>query len=286
MKNLKKIAVCVDLTDMDSILLNYIKIMHDVFQFESLTLLHLIELEELSDESSALISGLGKSISQMLEAEIDEIVKDHLHDTREHISIHVHSGGDVEDFADFIDRQKFDLMVLGKKNSYPGSGILSGKLARLTDCDILFMPEIAHPSFQHILLALDFSSYSDKVIRLGQGLQAHTQGLLQPLHVIKVGMQYFPYIKDHHILSKHREDEALNEYKRFQKKYGIDSKITFLQDNEQHISRQIYNQAIFTAANLIIVGNKGKKDEGDLLIGSVAEQLIASDKSLPIWIVK
>ncbi|GGF35108.1 universal stress protein [Echinicola rosea] len=285
MKNLKKIALCVDLTDMDSLLLNYIKKLDDAYTFNSLSILHLIELEEFSDNVQSLLPNLGKSITQVIESEIQEKVN-RIFDKNSNINIHVHSGGDVEGFANYIDSQKFDLLLMGKKSSHFGAGILSGRVARLTSCDTLFLPEIAVPTFDNISLALDFSSYTEKLLQLGTNLAQKVDGELHPIHVIKIGVQYFPYIKNYKKISEELEKEALKSYKKLQKQFGLSSPLTIVKDNDQHISRLIYNNAVLTSANLILVGNKGKKDEGDLLIGSVAEQLIAYDKNLPVWIVK
>lgn len=281
MKNLKNIALCVDLTDMDNLLLSYIKKLDDAFEFKSLTILHLIELEEFPDSIQSMLPNLGKSINQVIESEIKEKV-DETFKEGSNIQIHVHSGGNVEDFANYIDSKKFDLLLLGKKSSHYGAGILSGRLARLTACDTLFLPEIAVPTFAKITLALDFSSYTEKLLQLGTSLSKKVHSEILPVHVIKLGVQYFPYIKNYKKISEELEKEALKDFKKLQKRFHLHAPLTIVKDNEQHISRLIYQNAVLNASNLIIVGNKGKKNEGDLLIGSVAEQLIAYDKNLPV----
>lgn len=286
MKSLKNIALCLDLTEMDSLLLNYLKKLDEAFPIAKLTLLHLIELEEFSEQITSLVPGLGKSIDQVIESEIREKAAQYFGEAANRIQIHVHSGGDVESFANYIDGQKFDLLMLGKKHTQFGEGILSGKLVRLTSCDTLFLPETASPIFEEVVVALDFSAYTDKVLQVAIGLQNKANSHLHAFHVIKIGIRYFPYIKNPDKLHEELEKEALKRYKKLQEKYRLDSPLTLIKDNEHHISRLLYNQAILSSANLIIVGNKGQKDEGDLLIGSVAEQLIAHDKNLPVWIVK
>lgn len=52
------------------------------------------------------------------------------------------------------------------------------------------------------------------------------------------------------------------------------------------VSRALYDQATFNSADLVVIGNKGKADSNDLLIGSVAERLISHEKSIPVLIVK
>ena len=57
-------------------------------------------------------------------------------------------------------------------------------------------------------------------------------------------------------------------------------------EEDAHVSRALYDQATFNSADLVVIGNKGKADSNDLLIGSVAERLISHEKSIPVLIVK
>ncbi|GAB3657310.1 hypothetical protein GCM10028791_29690 [Echinicola sediminis] len=286
MKSFKNIALCADLTEMDDLLFNYIKQLDKSFDFENLTVVHLIEIEEIPEELNHLIPDLGKSIEEVIESELREMAGRYFGEENQNIKFHVQPGGDVEAFSDYFDKEQFELIILGKKNSYLGSGILSAKLARLTNCNILFVPETAQASINTITLAIDFSHYTDKIIPIAKRLAQATESKLSPIHVLKIGIQYFPYIKNYHKLSEELEANALHRFKKLQQKYGLKEAITLIKDNAHNISKLIYNHALRDSSHLIIVGNKGKKDKGDLLIGSVTEQLIAHDKNLPVLIVK
>ncbi|MBD8488484.1 universal stress protein [Echinicola sp. CAU 1574] len=286
MKKIRHIALCLDLTEMDNLLLSYVKRLDDYFEFDSLTLLHLIEIEELPSEINSIVPELGKSIEEVIQNELSEKAETYFGKDNENIRFHIHQGGDVETFASYMDKEDFGLVILGKKSAYLGSGILSGKIVRLINCNTLFVPEITNPNFENVVITLDFSSYSDKVINIGLNLKNIINSSLHPVHVIKSGVQYFPYIKNFNKYAQELENEAKKQYKRFQKKHHLSEEITLLKDSDLHISKLIYNYAVRESANLIIAGNKGKKDEGDLLIGSIAEQLIAHDKNLPVLIVK
>ncbi|WP_215225931.1 universal stress protein [Echinicola shivajiensis] len=287
MKNIKNIAVCLDLTEMDGVLLTYLKRLHDLIPFQNLNLLHLMELEELPDEISAIIPKLGNSLDQIIENELMESAQEHFNEKHgPKISCHIHTNPDVEDFSDYIDQQDYNVIIYGKKTSYMGSGILSGKLARLCRCNTLFVPEIGQPVFENVTIAIDFSSYTDKIIPIAKKFQETARSTIHPVSILKIGRQYFPYIKNYQQISKDLEEETLGKYKKLQKKHHFDPQLSIIKDNEQNIGKLIYNFAVHTSSSLIIVGNKGKNDEGDLLIGSVTEQLISHEKNLPILIVK
>ncbi|UCS94238.1 universal stress protein [Echinicola marina] len=287
MKNIKNIAVCLDLTEMDGVLLTYLKKLHDLIPFQHLSILHLMELEELPDDISALIPKLGKSLDQIIESELIESTQEHFHiENGPQINCHIHSNPDVEDFSDYIDRQDYSLIIYGKKTSYIGSGILSAKLVRLSHCNTLFVPEIGQPIFENVTIAIDFSTYSDKIIPIAKKFQEIAHSNIHPVSILKIGRQYFPYIKNYQQISADMEAEALSKYKKLQKKHGFSTALSIIKDNEQNIGKLIYNFAVQTSSSLIIVGNKGRNDEGDLLIGSVTEQLISHEKNLPVLIVK
>lgn len=57
-------------------------------------------------------------------------------------------------------------------------------------------------------------------------------------------------------------------------------------DAEKEFSTPAWFAMLFSAGMGIGIGNKGKADSNDLLIGSVAERLISHEKSIPVLIVK
>lgn len=57
-------------------------------------------------------------------------------------------------------------------------------------------------------------------------------------------------------------------------------------DAEKEFSTPVWFAMLFSAGMGIGIGNKGKADSNDLLIGSVAERLISHEKSIPVLIVK
>ncbi|WP_186753571.1 universal stress protein [Echinicola salinicaeni] len=287
MRNIKNIAVCLDLTEMDGILLTYLKRLHDLIPFQNLTLLHLMELEQLPDDISTVIPKLGKSLDQIIENELLETAQEHFPQANgPNINCHIHTNPDVEDFTEYIDSQDYSVIIYGKKTSYMGSGILSAKLVRLSNCNTLFVPEIGLPVFENVTIAIDFSSYTDKIIPIAKRFQETAKSNIHPVSILKIGRQYFPYIKNYQQISKDMEKDTLHKYKKLQKKHDFNPPLSIIKDNEQNIGKLIYTFAVHTSSNLIIVGNKGKNDEGDLLIGSVTEQLISHDKNLPVLIVK
>ncbi|PZX60456.1 nucleotide-binding universal stress UspA family protein [Algoriphagus ratkowskyi] len=286
MKPLKNIGIFLDLSETDEFLLNYFKKLDDVFEFDSLTLIHFVALDSDSADLAALTQQLPKPLEEVLEDEVMELVEKVFGGKKSSIHIKIALGGKLDALIKWVDSQTFNMLVLGKKAKEEGTGVFSSKVIRLTDSDCLFVPEGAKTEFKSIVLALDFSDYSEKVIVRGLNLSKNLFSKLMPVHVLKAGFQYFPYFKNQEEYQKRLRTKAEATYKKIQKKAGLDEELICIEDSGNHISRSIHDFAAMQEANLIIIGNKGIADEDDLLIGSVAERLISAERKVPLLIVK
>ena len=287
MKKLDNIALFADLSKMDKLLLNYIKLLDDNFNFSNLTVIHYVALDSYSIELQEVIPELGEPLEEVLRKEIQQNINDAFGGPRDTIDVHIESGGSIGKLVDYIDGQKFDLVIMGKKAHYAGSGSLGGKVARLCNTNFMFIPENSRPNIQKIAVALDFSRYSEKVMEIALDVSEKSGAEIKPMTVLKAAVRYFPYIRERVAVEKSLKENHQKSYKKLQKKLGFDTDLEFLvPDQDQHIGKLIYDHALTSSADMIIMGNKGKADNEGLLMGSVTERLIASDKVLPVLIVK
>src|SRR5690606_14678524 len=151
----------------DEFLLRYFKTLDDVFQFDSLTLVHFVALESDSGDLATLTQQLPKPLEEVLEDEVMELVKKVFGAKKSSINVKIAMGGKLDTLIKWVDAQQFSMVVLGKKAKESGSGLFSSKVIRLLDSDCLFVPDEATTEFESIILALDFSGYTEKVIRMG-----------------------------------------------------------------------------------------------------------------------
>lgn len=287
MKKLDNIALFADLSKMDKLLLNYIKLLDDNFNFSNLTVIHYVALDSYSIELQEVIPELGEPLEEVLRKEIQQNINDAFGGPRDTIDVHIESGGSIGKLVDYIDGQKFDLVIMGKKAHYSGSGSLGGKVVRLCNANFMFIPENSRPNIQKIAVALDFSKYSEKVMEMALEVSEKTGAEIMPMTVLKAAVRYFPYIRERVAVEKSLKENHQKSYRKLQNKLGFDADLEFLvPDQDQHIGRLIYDHALSESADMVIMGNKGKADNQSLLMGSVTERLIASDKVLPVLIVK
>lgn len=283
---LSKIAILLDMSEMDTILLNYIKRMHEKYRFDQVHLIHFIEVEEFPREIYEMYPGLNEPIEKLIAEEIEEQTASCMPECSNVVKVHVHGGGKVDDFLEWMQQQNYDMIVMGKKSALHGAGIFSGKLVRLLNTNMLFVTDIARGDIHKILAPIDFSSYTAATLRLANEAAALLGAELIPVHIVKIGKRYFPVDENPNELFKMLEKEAKKQYIKLKEKLKISEACIYISEADQHVSKTIYNQAIFQSADLIIIGHKGKTSDSELLIGSVAERLIAHDKSIPVLIAK
>ncbi|KEO74018.1 universal stress protein [Anditalea andensis] len=286
MNKLKKIALFVDLSEMDTLMLDYIKRLDDIFDFQELYLIHFIQMEGISQEILDLMPSLGQPLTGLIEEEVRASAVESFGRKNENIKVYIQPENDLEALIEWFDRQKFDLAILGLKSNKNGSGIFSRKIVRLTNCSTLFLPESAKPHFKKIVVPIDFSPYTDKLLPIAEKLSNMANSDIYPVHTLKLSIQYFPFIQNSNKIQDTLVKEASSNFKKIKTKYPFLNDITILNHHEEKINVQIDGFIEKVNADLIIIGQKGKTSDSELLIGSVAEKLISNGKNYPILVVK
>lgn len=286
MNQLNNIAIFLDLTEMDDLMLRYLRNLDRYFSFQSITIVHYVNLDFFPMEVQNLLPQTGKSLDEILREEVQvKLEKEFIRDL-ERFNIHIYSQTRMEGFVEWLDNQKYDLMILGKKAIFEGTGSFSTKVTRLCNTDVLLIPESTKEKIEKILLPMDFSSYTKKLLEFSQYLANQTKAELIPVHVTKTSTQYFPFISNKPEYEEIHKTKAIQEYKKLQSKSSKLPELIILPRKGYHVSKIIYDYALIESVSMILIGLKGNNDEDDLLIGSVAERLISNEKSIPIMILK
>ncbi len=142
---MKTAAIFLDLTEIDDSVLRYVKAMDDLMHFETLHLVHYLELQDTTDDYARHFPNLDKPIEEILEQEIrDKALEAGMDDAK--LEVLVHASGGQEDLLRWVDGRHFDFCVFGKKVVHKGTGVFAGKVARLIDQSILFITETSRKS--------------------------------------------------------------------------------------------------------------------------------------------
>lgn len=295
MNKLERIAILVDLTEMDEFLIRYIIRMNQNKTIQEVNLIHYVNPDILPRGIKDMIISSGSNLETILKDEITQKIavasSDYATESGEVLhpfKIEIFTKGKLDLFVEWLDSLNLDMVVLGKKSIYDGTGSLSGKISRLSSQNVLFVPESAGYRWDNIFLGIDFSSYTKFILSCGKLFLKTFHSNILPIHILKSFSQYFPFIKNPKTMEEEEIVKVQSEYKKLKSKFKLDdfSEIKILPKRGHHVSKIIYDRAIIDSADLIVLGLKGSNDEDDLLMGSVCERLISNDKSIPILILK
>src|SRR5690606_12843084 len=99
----------------DEFLLRYFKKLDDVFDFDSLTLVHFVALDSDSLDLATLTQQLPKPLEEVLEDEVLELVEKVFGSKKSSIYVKIQLGGRLDGLVKWMDSQQFNMLVLGKK---------------------------------------------------------------------------------------------------------------------------------------------------------------------------
>lgn len=286
--------VCLDLTEMDNILIEYAAFLcQHVGDIEKVVFAHNIKFD-YPEEAEQIIDNLERPLPELLQEAIEEKLANHFNPKREVGTKVVIEADSSTPHALARMARVWDsgITLVGKKIAYRGSGLTAEKLLRLFNFStaLLMVPEAMTFQLDHLLVPTDFSENALAALDYAQylGQQAHSE--LSAIHVFSVPAHYFPFIPVGD-MNKALLKDAEKGYHRFLKQahqkgiieQDIPGKMVFSKGNSN--GEVIYEHAVKQRTNLIVVGARGKGAWASLL-GSVTVQLIKKDMYIPLLIVR
>jgi nucleotide-binding universal stress UspA family protein len=285
MTEIKNILVALDLSDIDTTLIEYASFIADTLKVKKVYFVHNIKKYEISELFE----------EQLKDINLDEIIGDELNEKVEEKfkssvewEVLISEDPYSESLINYIvNKYEVQLALIGNKNKIKGTGVVSGKLLRMLKCNILSIPKNAKPVISNIWAGTDFSSASHKVFQVSENLQKSTEAKVKAVHVYNVPIQFSPYIPKEHLDTK-IESHLKEKYEKFIKKIGYKGDLTteIIPGRDSGVAEKLRSKAEASQVDLIIVGDKGRNTFSSLLVGSVTEELFNQDLKLPLWIVK
>ena len=288
-KNLNTMLVCLDLTEIDSNLIEYAAYLSQSLGMDRVIFLHAIQAYDLPDKSSKKFPDLETDLSKRIESEINGIVTEHF---KRKIETDVITKIEDEDAAnviiDYTREEKVDLALIGQKYGEDRSGRYGHKIASEALTDLMFIPEEPDLSLDRILCAVDFSKVSEKTFRRALDIAETTNARLVCHYLYDTQKSYFPAttIRTKGMLEK----KIRKRFRKFLKKFDLtpDDVELRLRVNEEFKSQaeKLYEEAEEQEVDLLVVGAKGKTSVVTSLLGNVTERLRRMEKKMPVMIMK
>lgn len=289
---LKKILVCLDLSEMDEPLLKFTSYIARMMDSDRIYFVHVAKNLDMPDEIRKKYPDLFAPVDETLEKEIEFSVKQYFQAPENcSLEIEVREGNPSDMVLKIADQKDVDLIVLGKKNEFAGKGILPGRLAKSAHRSVLLVPEILPREMDRILVPVDFSKHS--LLALQQAIKIKETSEI-PVEVSCLNIFNIPF--GWHSTGKSKEEfteimkgHAIKDYQKFLKKLDPQYQnipCHFVPNNDSNIADQIYRQGVSLQADLIILGSKGTTAAASVLLGSTSEELADREKNIPLLVAK
>ncbi len=287
---IKKIVVCLDLSEIDETLIEYASLMCASTDAESLLFMHIskaLEIpKEIRDEFPDLLPADNETVLKRINTSIEAGFDTSLNVTTEII---LEEGSATQKISKYVKENDIDLVIIGRKINLTGTGIIPQKLIRLLNCNVLLIPEKNPMKIERILVPIDFSKQSgetvDMAIKLSRLLNLAL--IFQNVYILPSG--YLSTGKTEAEFSEIMKSHAQKDCEKFMKAFdleGVKHEYIFTQDDNKRPAMEIYQTALKHKASIIMVGSKGTTGAANILLGSVAEQLANYDSEIPLLITK
>lgn len=288
----KTALVALDLTEIDEHVLRYTAMLSKHLELERIYFVHIAKRLALSEELLEKFPKLSGPVDESIETGIQERVDAHFAGQDVITKSIVQDGAPVDGILKLVKIKQVDLVIVGQKKSYPGSGIVSGRLARKCPCSLLFVTEqdLDNIKLDKILVPVDFSNHSYLALKRSQELAEASGASLAVSHVYNIPMGYYKTGKTFEEFSEIMKQNAEEDFNRFLTRNELsgDFNCTYKLTKDGTYASCIHDHAYDTEVDLIVTGSKGKRGSTttSMLLGSVAEKLVFLDAGIPVLIIK
>ena len=286
MQNSKHWMACLDLSNMDDILIGYSNFLTSVIKPETITFFHVIESGptalDLVDQFPEIETK--EEFLSLIRENLNDKVKKHFSDDEIEIRIIIKEGKPTDQVIDVVNSLEPDLLIMGKKIGYAGEGVVPMKILDYVPCSVLFVPENSRYNLENILVPVDFSEQSADAINAASSLTSSSHVTAQ--HIYQYRAQFFPYSLSEK--EKNDVDRKVQDKKEtFRAESDIPEDVRFelsLHHNGK-IADVVYNQAIRNQTDLIIVASKSKRI-GALIRHDFTDKMVEYAFGIPLLILK
>jgi nucleotide-binding universal stress UspA family protein len=252
--------VCLDLSQMDDVLVGYTAFLSSVVKPETITFLHIIEsgpetleiIEQFPEVTNM------EQFEKLIRNELNDKIKDRFDSEPPETRIIIKEGRPTEEIISISNSLEPDLLITGYKVGYAGEGIIPKRIMKYVPCSVLFVPENSRYSMSSILVAVDFSEQSANALKTASHL-ASKNGTVTAQHIYQYRAQFFPYVLSEEERSK-VDQETEDQLKEFRKKYDLPSDVSYRlsRHKDGKLADMVYEMVIQQQADLLIMAAKSK----------------------------
>lgn len=289
---IRRILVALDLSELDPLLIQFASYITQSTGSEKVFFVNILRNIHIPDEVLKEFPHLIKNAVADRRKEMVELVEKNFKRPKNiKLQYIVKEGQPVKKILQMVKDQDIDLVLTGKKTKLEGSGVLVQRLARRAGCNLLIVPEGSKPVISKVLVPSDFSENSklalEAALMICHSTSDEAQIIVQNVYSVPAGYHYTGKSLEEftEIMKKH----ARSDFKKFIQPIelkGVKIKDSYSRDNNDNKMSDIYDKAVSSKVDAIVMGAKGRTAATALFLGSIAERAIQMNKKFPLLIVR
>ncbi len=210
-----------------------------------------------------------------------------------YVEYDVKEGDPLEELLKSAEQLKIDLLVIGQSKANNKHKILAKNLARETQNKALIIPQDSPAKISHILIPVDFSENSARALKNAVSFhkQLNASVKITCLYIYRApSVRYFKSDSVRALSQQSIEANIMDGFKAFlhsnAPEYQEKINIALVEKTQPGISHFIMNYASENGCDFLFLGAKGHSNVHRLLMGSVAEEILDTNNSIPTMIIK
>ncbi|RMG73062.1 MAG: hypothetical protein D6722_04255 [Bacteroidetes bacterium] len=287
-----KILVGLDLTDMDQSLLDYLDFFKAGSPPPTVHYLHVSYAMQLPTMVGGRYTrempdpGLNDQLKAELLAELQNRIGE------EEAVVSVIEGTISRQMLDYMERKQLNLAIVGKKKVSLGSGVAAKRLLRGTHASVLFVTEDPPKTLDHIMVAVDFTPYSEHGMRKALAL---AKAQPTPPRITMVNVYDVPTDQAFRIsrtegqyarIIRENVESIVPEYLARFDTDGLELGVRLQENTHYNAAKHLYELAGEVSPSLVVMGARGHSTLTALLLGSVTERFLSYNTRFPTLIVR
>ena len=185
--------VCLDLSDIDDLLIDYALSLAGKTDSSRIIFTHVIQAYDLGEPDDTELGELQEKVRSQLERRINRLVKGPIHTL---VTVEIEHEDVSRRVIEMSRQQKADLVVMGKKHGRDRDLRYEKQITESAYGNVLIIPEGPRSGEDHILCALDFSEASKNAFTLALQMHRKTDGRLSCYYLYDTGSSFLSGVYD------------------------------------------------------------------------------------------
>jgi nucleotide-binding universal stress UspA family protein len=299
MNAFNRILVGLDLTDMDQNLIDYLHLVSPQFPPPKTYFLHVSYRQQLpvltsegrytrEQPDEALMASLHQRYLHEMQVEVNRRIPAEQYEA----DFEVVEGTITRQMLHHAEQHEVDLTILGKKRLHLGSGVAAHRFLRSTHSSVMFITEEASHQMEHIVVATDFSTFSEQAVSRAVAL---ARSLSQPpritlIHIYDVPTDVAFRISRTqgqfaHIMRENVESVVPEYLARFDLE-GLEVETQLIENTHYNTARHLQEYLQLHHPDLLVMGARGHSTLSAWLLGSVVEKMLRFNEQTPMLVVR